>query len=206
MNDRTSKPDRRRLLDIATAQHGYFTAAQARECGYSWPLLSHHAASGAFVRVRRGLYRFADLPSSPREEVAAAWLAAGTEEAVISHESALDLFDLSDVIPNSIHVTVPRARRGYRGPAGVTVHTTTRPFRRGEVVVREGMRVTSPARTIVDSAAWGTAPEQVLRAVVQALERGLTTPAALARAADERGGQVARLIEAGLREARSRGG
>lgn len=62
----------------------------------------------------------------------AAWLAAGPERAVVSHESALDLLEFSDVIPNAIHLTIPRSRRGLVAPHGVLLHTTTRPPRRDE--------------------------------------------------------------------------
>src|SRR5713226_6786540 len=92
-------PDRSKLFEVATGQGGYFTAEQARACGYSWALLSHHVKSGRFIRIRRGLYRFREYPSSAREEVIAAWLAVGKDVAIVSHESALDLLDLSDVIP-----------------------------------------------------------------------------------------------------------
>ena len=92
--------------------------------GYSPALLSHHARSGRFLRERRGLYRLREYPSSPREEVTAAWLAARPEHAVVSHESALDLLDLSEIIPNVIHLTVPRSRRGLEAPPGILLHTT----------------------------------------------------------------------------------
>jgi hypothetical protein len=48
-------PDRSRLFDVVTGQGGYFTAEQARACGYSWALLSHHVKSGRYIRIRRGL-------------------------------------------------------------------------------------------------------------------------------------------------------
>jgi hypothetical protein len=35
--------------------------------------------------VRRGLYQLRDYPSSPREQVMAAWLSADKEQAVVSH-------------------------------------------------------------------------------------------------------------------------
>ncbi len=110
------------LFETATGQAGYFTAVQARACDYSWALLSHHAARGRFVRVRRGLYRLRDYPSSPREEVMAAWLAAGPG-AVVSHESALDLLGLTDVIPDRINLTVARSTRGRRPPRALAIHT-----------------------------------------------------------------------------------
>jgi predicted transcriptional regulator of viral defense system len=194
-------PDRECLFDVAAAQQGYFTAAQARACGYSPALLSHHARGGRFLRVRRGLYRFREYPSSPREEVMAAWLAAGPERAIVSHESALDLLDLSDVIPNAIHLTVPRSRRGLEAPPGVLLHTTTRPPRRDETTEREGIRLTEPLRTILDAAEWGTGPEQIALAARQALARGWLDEDELRRAAGERGPRVARLVATVLAEA-----
>src|SRR5437868_376222 len=143
------EPDENCLNQAASAQAGYFTSTQARTCGYSWALLSHHAASGRFVRVRRGLYRLRAYPSSPHEEVMAAWLAAG-QGAVVSHESALDLLGVGDTIPDQIHITVPRSRRGSRRPRGVSLHTSEETLTAQDTVVRNGMRVTAPVRTIID--------------------------------------------------------
>jgi hypothetical protein len=74
-------PDQQCLFDVAATQQGYCTSAQAGACGYSPVLLAHHAHSGRFLRVRRGLYRLREYPSSPREEMLVAWLAAGPERA-----------------------------------------------------------------------------------------------------------------------------
>lgn len=191
-------PDRICLFDVAATQGGYFTATQAGSCGYSPALLSHHARGGRFLRVRRGLYRLREYPSSPREEVMAAWLAAGSDRAVVSHESALDLLDLSDVIPNAIHLTVPRSRRGLVTPPGVLLHTKVRPPRRDETTEREGIRLTGPLRTILDAAEWGSAPEQIVLAVGQGLARGWLTGVELRHAAGGRNERVARLVSTAL--------
>lgn len=190
-------PDHERLFGIATEQAGYFTTAQAHDCGFSSPLINHHVKSGRFVRVARGLYRLRDYPSSPREELLAAWLRLAPE-AVVSHQSALELLGLSDIIPNLIHLSVPRARRKLSRRSGVALHTTTRPLDGSHVVLREGMRLTAPARTIADVAEAGVAPEQVVRAARQALERGMTTPARLREAAHGRGRRVEQLLEIAL--------
>jgi len=154
-------PERLRLFEFASEQAGYFTAEQARAHGYSWALLSHHAKTGRFVRIRRGLYRFREYPTSPDEDVVAAWLAVGKEPAVISHESALELLGLSDVIPDAVHLTVPRSRRHSPQIPGVKTHTTTRTVQRSETVIRHGLRLTSASRAILDAAESGTAPEQI---------------------------------------------
>lgn len=194
-----SKPDRARLFEMASEHGGYFTAEQARACGFSWALLSHHVKSGQFIRVRRGLYRFREYPSSPREHVLAAWLAVGKDVAVVSHESALDLLGLSDVIPDAVHLTVPRSRRNLPAIPGVKVHTSVRPLKTDEHVVRDGIVLTSAARSILDAAEAGMAPEQVEMAVAQAIERGLATEEQLRREASERGQRVATLVEGALR-------
>jgi predicted transcriptional regulator of viral defense system len=193
-----TKPDHTCLFAIAAGQRGYFTAAQARACSFPWDALTYHTQHGHYIRIRRGLYRLRDYPSSPREEVIAAWLAVGKDVSVVSHESALDLLGLGDVIPDAVHLTVPRTRRHLPHLPGVTIHTTTRPLPPAEVAVRDGVRLTAAARTIVDAAEAGTAPEQIEKAAIQAVERGLATPRQLAGHASQRGRRVARLIDGAL--------
>jgi predicted transcriptional regulator of viral defense system len=107
--------------------------------------------------------------------------------AAVSHESALELLKLSDVIPNAVHLTVPRSRRNLPSVPGVKIHTTSRPLRPGDLTFRDGMIVTSATRTILDAAEAGTAPEQIELAVVQAIRRGLAIPDQLRQEAAGRG-------------------
>lgn len=179
---------------MASEHHGHFTNAEARDCGFTRSLLSHQTRSGKFIRVRRGVYRFRDYPSSPREEVVAAWLAVGKDVAVVSHDSALDLLGLSDVIPDAVHLTVPRSKRYLHHLPGVVIHTTTRSLASNDVTVRDGIRLTSAARTILDAADAGTAPEQVELAVRQAVARGLVTRNQLAQLASKRSRRVLGLV------------
>jgi len=188
------EPDFSCLFDIASSQHGYVTTAQAKDCGFSSSLLTYHTQNGRLDRRHRGVYRLQDFPSSPREDVVAAWLAAGTNTAVVSRDSALDLLDLSDVIPDTVHLTVPRSRRHLPNLPGVTIHTTTYPLGPMDVIVRDGVRLTSATRTILDTAAAGTAPEQIELAVQQALDRGLTTRRQLEKDATTRSARVVSLI------------
>lgn len=193
-------PDPRALFEIASEQGGYFTTSQAAQCGYSNPLVSHHVKRGRFIRVRRGLYRLRDYPSSPREHVMAAWLAAGHETAVVSHESALDLLGLSNVIPEVVHLTVQRSKRYRRTTPGVAIHTTTRTLNPEDVTMRDGIRVTSPERSILDAAEKGTAPDEIVAAAIQAVERGMATASRLLARSRQRGGRVERLMERALLE------
>jgi predicted transcriptional regulator of viral defense system len=188
------------LFGVASGQQGYFTAAQARECGYGTDLLTYHTRTGKFIREQRGIYRLRDYPSSNRGEVVVAWLAAGKEDAVVSHESALDLLDLSDVIPRRVHITVPRSKRYTSHKPWVKVHTSTSPLNPSEVTSWEGVRITSPARTILDAAEAGTAPEQIVMAVLQAADRELLFEERLLEGVKEHSGRVQRLIGRALEQ------
>jgi len=200
MHDSRDTPDVRGLFALSSEQAGYFTSAQAHVHGYSPQLLSYHADRGRFERVRRGLYRLRDYPSSPREEVMAAWLAAGKESAVVSHESALEVLGLSDVAPTTIHLLIPRGRRWVHALPGVTVHTTADDLAPDDIVTRQGMRLTAPVRTILDVADSGTAPEQVIMAVRQARERGMIVAGRLRQEAERRDRRVRGLIDRALEE------
>jgi predicted transcriptional regulator of viral defense system len=197
MSDRV---DHDGLYRIAESQAGYFTAEQALDAGMDRSTLIHHARPGGrYERVRRGLYRLRHFPSSPHEHVVAAWLVLPSP-AVVSHESALELYELSDVIPNAVHITLPRAKRGQRARPGVRFHTLANPPGPNETRRVAGVLATNPERTIVDSLESGTQPEQIELAVRQALERGLTTPRRLRAAVDGRPGRVRTFIDRLLTE------
>jgi predicted transcriptional regulator of viral defense system len=197
-------PDPVGLHRRAYSQDGYFTAAQAREFGFSRQLLAHHLRAGRYERARRGLYRLTGFPGSSSEDVRAKWMAVGTDRTLVSHESALELLGLSDVLPNSVHLLVARPDRGVKPPAGVVIHTTSAPWGPEDVTTIDGIRTTSPSRAILDAATAGTAPEQIEMAVRQALAQGLVDIEQLALGAEQRGGRVRDLIlgaidQAGIR-------
>lgn len=171
-----------RLYVLAEPQGGYFSAQQAVDAGIVRSTLSYHARDGGAVqRVGHGVYRLRRFPGSPHEHVIPAWLGLSRADAVVSHVSALELLDLTDLIVDEVHITLPRAKRGTTIPDGVRAHFTERliaPRDRRRVL---GVPVTGVERTIADvvrSAGW---TEQVDVAVSRALQRGQTTAARLSR-------------------------
>jgi predicted transcriptional regulator of viral defense system len=172
MHDKQT-PDMLGLEAEAYQQSGYFNAGQARAHGVSRQLLEHHLRRGRFKRMRRGLYRIQGFPTVEHDDMREAWLAIGIPDALLSHESALALLDLSDNIPDAVHLLVPRRHRGLRRPTGVIIHT--RPDSDDIAVVwRDGLPLSAPARTLLDVAGQ-LQPEQLSMAVRQALRRGLLT-------------------------------
>lgn len=169
----TDRPSRANgLYEIAAAQEGLFTTKQAAEAGYSPQLLVHHIGSGRLERLRRGIYRLVHFPAGEREELVAAWLWS-EREGVVSHQTALALHELSDVLPAHVHLTLPIAwrRRRFRVPIDVVLHHADVP-----AVDRTWfgpIPTTSARRTLNDCACAGLSPELLQQATRQAMRRGL---------------------------------
>jgi predicted transcriptional regulator of viral defense system len=187
-------PSEDALYVAAETRAGYFTTAQAAEAGYSRALLAHHAAAGNLERVDHGIYRLRRYPESPHADLVVASLRAGNSAAV-SHQSALALWGLSDILPGEVHVTLPRTASRRR--PGLRLHTGA--LDAGDVTERDGVRVTTVERTIADVARAGLSDELVLQAIQQAIGRGLTTPARLGHYARKRGGRMRALLDRALR-------
>ena len=116
-------PNWQSLYDTAASQEGLFTTRQAAAAGYSDPLLAHYQKVGRIARIRRGIYRLVHFPSGEQEELVTAWL--WTEAiGVLSHQTALTLQGLSDVLPAQIHLTLPLTwrQRRLRVPKGLVLH------------------------------------------------------------------------------------
>jgi len=182
-------PDHDHLYRIAESQGGYFTTWQAHQAGFSDERLSYYAKNGLFSRIRRGIYRLTRFPMSHFEDLIVAWLRTGPDSA-ISHESALALYDLSDIIPSEVHVTVPRTASRRRN--GIRLHTSR--ITPTEITTRDGLPVTTVTRTIADVARSGLPEEHIRQAIEEALDRGLTNARALREAAEMYGGRARRLI------------
>jgi len=135
------------------------------------------------------VYRLAQFPRHPHEDLFYTWLSVGPN-SVISHESALAFYDLSDVLPSEIHVIVPRTASRRREK--IRLHTNR--LASDEVIVRGGLRVTTVARTIADVGSSGLAEELVRQAIREALRRGLVSQSELTSQAERRGGRVKRII------------
>ncbi len=203
---RKGTADYTHLFAIASTQAGYFTAKQAHLAGYTKNNITYHVNAGHFERIKRGFYRLRVFPASSHEDVIAAWLKAGADRAFVSHETALGLYELYPGRAHRIDITVHREhlpRFKYREVLpGVRLHTVRRPPRPDEVRRQFGVRVTSPARTIVDAAEVGVDPGYIVDAVAQALRQGVVTGRDLKSAATDRARRVHDLIKRALEEAK----
>ena len=185
-----TKPDYDHLYEIAEAQAGYFKASQAHTVGFSSERLSANVKSHRFVRVTQGVYRLYHFPGSPYEDMFVAWLRAGPS-SVISHESALAVYELSDILPNEVHIIVQR--NASRRRKGIRQHTLR--LQADEITRRQGLPITTVERTLTDLIAKGTAEEQIRLAIREALQRGLTDREKLLHQAKRAGGKVANTLQ-----------
>lgn len=155
------------LREIALDQHGFVTAAQAVAAGIPKTELPRLAARRRIERVAHGVYRIPQVPETLYDNWALAVLWTGAAEACLSHETALAAWDVSDVNPDRIHLTVARDRRLRRagGQRYVLHHQDLTP---GQRTWWEGIPITDLPTTIADCIKTGT-PTYLLR---QAINRG----------------------------------
>jgi len=174
----TSRPNWDQLFDTALSQEGLFTTHQAADAGYSPQLLVHYLHTGRATRPVRGVYRLVHFPAGEHEDLVAAWLWSD-RVGVLSHQTALALHDLSDVLPSKIHLTVPTEwkKRRLKVPVGVVLHYADVP--QHERAWFGAVPITNPIRTIVDCASDHLSDDLLQQAVQQASRRGLATSAEL---------------------------
>jgi predicted transcriptional regulator of viral defense system len=161
-----------RLFEFAVGQAGLFTTKQAAEAGYSPQLLVHYLRIGRVVRVRRGVYRLVHFPLAEDEEFVTLWLWS-EQQGVFSHQTALSMHGLSDVLPSRVDLTLPLSwkKRRFRVPPGVILHHAD--LAAADRTWWGSVPVTSPRRTLSDCASAHLSPEFLLQAFHQALHRGL---------------------------------
>lgn len=162
------------LFDVATGQYGYVTADDARAARVDPVQLRLMAHRGLLERVAHGVYRFRLIPATELDQYMEAVLWPRTQ-AVLSHDTALDLHGLCDVNPARIHVTVPAAYRLRRDvPAMYELH------RRGldprDVTRHEGIPVVRVYRAILDGIEANLGGHLIDQAIDTAQRRGLLAP------------------------------
>lgn len=167
-----------KLFKIAENQHGYFTAKQATSAGFLPTNFTYHVKSGTWEHEGTGIYRLKNFPNSRESQRAfySLWSRNRHDEiqGVYSHETALSIYDLSDVNPSKLHMTVPKGfRKSAEIPKILVLYFAD--FDKSEVQNIDGIPVTRPLRTLLDVYQGNTSHEFVEQAVQQAYSKGLIT-------------------------------
>jgi len=186
---RSSKESQARLFAIAEAQGGFFTAKQAEDAGFDRTHHAYHLRVGNWQRKHRGIYRLAQFPMPDRSDLIlwSLWSRNRDDQAqgVYSHQTALSIYDLSDLMPAKLHMTVPRGfRRSTEIPPILALHYGD--LSADEVEEREGYRVTRPIRAILAVSQSQEVSDEILsQAFSEAKARGLVTGADIERYRDK---------------------
>src|SRR4051812_5213844 len=139
----------RLIAELAGERHGVVSRRVLRDWGLSAEIIDLRVRQRRLVLLHRGVYALghAELRREGR------WLAAVEAygpDAALSHRTAAVHWDIDDgpVVP--VHVSVVR-RSGIARRPGTVIHRVD--LRDDEVVVRDGIRTTTVARTLLDVAA-----------------------------------------------------
>lgn len=159
---------RRRLYTLASDQGGYFSAAQAKKLGYSYQAQAHHVRAGNWVRIDRGLFRLVEWVSDIHDDLSR-WALWSWGRGIISHETALSVYGIGEFESPKVHLTVPP--RFTKSDDAVTLHHAAMPA--SDVIERNGFRVTTPIRSIIDVASGAPDEDQLARAIDDARSAGL---------------------------------
>lgn len=131
---------------VAGKQFGYITRAQLLAIGLGTRAIEYRVATGRLIPVYAGVYAVGYAQRTPVARACAAVLACG-EKAMLSHGSAASLWGFDKHWDEPFEVTAPSIRRRE----GIKVHRC-RTLARPDITRQLGIRVTSPARTVLDNA------------------------------------------------------
>lgn len=143
-----------RLYQCASLQQGLFTTKQAEEAGYRRSHHSYHVKSANWTREMRGIYRLPYFPQNNENAQLVLWYLWSRDrnekpQGVYSHDTALRIYELSDLMPEKLHIAVPKSfRRFNKIPKILTLHKAE--LLKADTRLMQGFAVTTPARTILD--------------------------------------------------------
>jgi very-short-patch-repair endonuclease len=167
------------LLARAAKQHGVVLRRQLLDGGFTPSAIKHRISRGDLHPMWRGVYAV----GRPEVDKYGRWMAATLicgPAALLSHESAAELWQLRRTRAGPIHVSAPLSVNHRR--EGIALHRRTA-LAAHDFTRRLGIPVTSPLCTLVDLA--DRLPRDPLEAaVIEADKRGLVDPDQLRRALD----------------------
>jgi predicted transcriptional regulator of viral defense system len=115
------------LRDLAGEHDGFFTTLEAGAAGVPSAIVAQLHQRGRIERVAQGLYRFPTWPASEFQQYqeAVLWpqVYRNLDYSLISHDSALEFYNLTLLNPSVVHVTLPEHTRIRRtAPSWIRLH------------------------------------------------------------------------------------
>jgi predicted transcriptional regulator of viral defense system len=132
------------------------TAAQASAAGIARSTILRREQGGTLERVRHGVYRLPGAPADPSDVIRSAWLATAAPvvardrldepDVVVGGAAAASLHGIGDLPPSPVLLFSATRRRSRHDD----VRFSTRPLSPEDVMVLDGLPVTTRERTIAD--------------------------------------------------------
>jgi very-short-patch-repair endonuclease len=139
----------RRVVRLAGEQDDVISRRQLRAAGADDDWIDRRRAMGWLIPVFRGVFAIGHPPRTRRGWYRAALLAGG-DRCALSHLTAGAVHGMTGGSAR-VHLTVPRSADGIEG---IRIHRP-RTLRADDIVIVDGLRVTSSARTLIDLADFG---------------------------------------------------
>ena len=132
------------IAALAKRQRGHVMRRQLLDSGLGEKAIDYRLKTSRLIPVYAGVYAVGHLPTLPQDRAVGAVLACGPG-AVLSHGSAAALWGIFQrwEMPFEVTATSAHSRRGIR------VHRAA--LTRNDIRIHLGIRVTSPARTLLDN-------------------------------------------------------
>ena len=158
--------------DHLDRQEGVLTREQALRAGLSRRLIEGRLESGRWQRLHKGVFATFSGPVPRSALLWGAVLRAG-DDAVLSHHTAAEVWNLTDQSSSSIHVSVPR-QAGSLDIPGLVLHYSSRlPGARHPARLPPQ---TTLEETVLDLADVSRTAEDAVAWAIRACQRRLSTP------------------------------
>ena len=175
------------LNDIASAQKGMFTTAQAQRTGIERYTVSRLEKLGNIERLAKGVYRMGGAPSQREGDMFAVWLSLNPgrcpgsppaeRDPVAMGAAAAWLHGIGEVGPTPYEFCTDERRQTQRPDLVLR----KRKIEAADVTVVSGIPATTPSRTVVDLIDYREDLSLVANVLNDALARGLVTDEARLR-------------------------
>lgn len=158
------------LFDLASQGHHLVTLTDVRAAGLTARQWRYRTKAGEWVGVAPGVWRHRSTPIHWRLEARAGLIALGPNAALYGRTAAA-WWELGGVEVDVVEFVVPRSRRR---DFPFVVHTTEQ-WWPGDLVYRDGVRLTSATRLVIDLADGSVTAEELERVIDDAVSRRLTS-------------------------------
>lgn len=171
---------------VVRRQHGVITRWQLLDLGFTDEAIRHRLKTGRLHRIWPQVYSVG-RPHLEREGILMAAVLTCGDGAALSHHTAAELWTIRPKRSGPIHISLPSPRDVQR--TGIETHRR----RAFETARRKGIRVTTPAQTIIDIAP-GLTERQLERTIDEADKLDLIHPEPLRDAAAQKAGEGAATV------------